>query len=187
MRAVSLRTSDVLTMPGPEVRRIYVDKRMGVHFQGMSKTLQFPQTIALQGAPTCSIGVSHEGLYNRLNDAGRLILFNQNAIQLGSAPFVRVGDEDRDADDAGPQGGRRPGRRARPEELLPSARSRPNQTSISIATPLAELSYRLPKVTVVRRLVSPFLSRSDHALMPVGRRGVRVHEPLAARDSRLRW
>ncbi|HJX71420.1 MAG TPA: hypothetical protein VJ346_05690, partial [Bacteroidales bacterium] len=63
---------------------------MTVHFQGMSKTLQFPHTIALQGAPTCSIGISPDGLYNRLNDAGRLILLNQNAIQLGSAPFIRI-------------------------------------------------------------------------------------------------
>ena len=66
---------------------------MTVHFQGMSKTLQFPHTIALQGAPTCSIGISPDGLYNRLNNAGRLILLNQNAIQFGSAPFIRVGDE----------------------------------------------------------------------------------------------
>jgi len=42
------------------------------------------------GAPTCSVGISPEGLYNRLNDAGRLILLNHNGVQLGSAPFVRV-------------------------------------------------------------------------------------------------
>ncbi len=165
---MSLRTSDVFTVPGPEVRRIYVENRMTVHFQGMSKTLQFPHTIALQGAPTCSIGISPEGLYNRLNDAGRLILLNQNAIQFGSAPFVRVGDKTRDAHDAGSQGGRRAGRRARPQELLPSAgrgRSRPRSRSRhrwrSCPTSCA-------KVDVVRRLVSPFLSRSAHALMPVG-------------------
>jgi len=66
---------------------------MTVHFQGMSKTLQFPQTVALQGAPTCSVGISPYGLYNRLNDAGRLIMLNQKAIQFASAPFVRIGDK----------------------------------------------------------------------------------------------
>ena len=66
---------------------------MTVHFQGMSKCLQFPQTVALQGAPTCSIGISPYGLYNRLNDAGRLIMLNQKAIQFASAPFIRIGDK----------------------------------------------------------------------------------------------
>ena len=66
---------------------------MTVHFQGMSKTLQFPQTAALQGAPTCSVGVSPYGLYNRLNNAGRLIMLNQKAIQFASAPCVRIDDE----------------------------------------------------------------------------------------------
>ena len=55
--------------------------------------MQFPQTIFLQGAPTCSVGISPEGLYNRLNDAGRLVFLNQKAIQLASAPFIRVGDK----------------------------------------------------------------------------------------------
>jgi uncharacterized protein (DUF608 family) len=166
-KALSLRTSDVFTVPGPQIRKIYVDNRMGVHFQGMSKTLQFPQTIALQGAPTCSIGISHEGLYNRLNDAGRLILLNQNAIQLGSAPFIRVGTKTRMLTTRDPRAAEGP-------DDVPALKNyyhdpvSAKETSISIATPLAELSYRLPEVTVVRRLVSPFLSRSDHALMPAG-------------------
>jgi hypothetical protein len=88
-----LKISDVYTISGSQISEIYVKNKMTVHFQGMSKTLQFPHTIALQGAPTCSIGISHEGLYNRLNNAGRLILLNQNAIQFGSAPFISVGDE----------------------------------------------------------------------------------------------
>src|SRR5512136_894222 len=92
-RSGSLRISDLFTISGSQISEIYVKNKMLVHFQGMSKTLQFPHTIALQGAPTCSIGISPEGLYNRLNNAGRLILLNQNAIQLGSAPFIRVGDK----------------------------------------------------------------------------------------------
>src|SRR3990172_5330766 len=89
----NLKISDIFTIAGKQISKIYNDNKMLVHFQGMSKTLQFPQTIALPGAPTCSIGISPEGLYNRLNDAGRLILLNQNAIQFASAPFIRVGDK----------------------------------------------------------------------------------------------
>ena len=54
----SLKISDVFTIAGSQISEIYVKNKMTVHFQGMSKTLQFPQTIALQGAPTCSIGIS---------------------------------------------------------------------------------------------------------------------------------
>ena len=89
----SVTMSDIYAITGPEIRKRYVDNKMSVHFQGMSKTLQFPHTIALMGAPTCSVGISPEGLYNRLNDAGRLILLNHNGVQLGSAPFVRVADK----------------------------------------------------------------------------------------------
>ena len=88
-KANSLKISDVFTISGSQISEIYVKNKMTVHFQGMSKTLQFPHTIALQGAPTCSIGISPDGLYNRLNNAGRLILLNQNAIQFASAPFIR--------------------------------------------------------------------------------------------------
>ena len=89
----SLKINDVFTISGKEISKIYVDNKMSVHFQGMSKTMQFPQTIFIQGAPTCSAGISPEGLYNRFNDAGRLVFLNQKAIQLASAPIVRVGDK----------------------------------------------------------------------------------------------
>jgi hypothetical protein len=92
-KSADFSVSDILTINGPKTAAIYEKNKMTVHFQGMSKTLQFPQTVALQGAPTCSIGISPYGLYNRLNDAGRLIMLNQKAIQFGSAPFVRIGDK----------------------------------------------------------------------------------------------
>src|SRR5512137_3069627 len=90
-KSAAFNLHDLYTIPGPKIASIYEKNKMTVHFQGMSKTLQFPQTVALQGAPTCSIGISPYGLYNRLNNAGRLILLNQKAIQFASAPFVRVG------------------------------------------------------------------------------------------------
>src|SRR5512135_3562754 len=90
MKSTAFDLRDIYTITGPEVVSIYEKNKMGVHFQGMSKTLQFPHTVALQGAPTCSIGVSPYGLYNRLNNAGRLIMLNQTAVQFGSAPYIRI-------------------------------------------------------------------------------------------------
>ena len=164
----SLKISDVFTISGARISEIYVKNKMSVHFQGMSKTLQFPHTIALQGAPTCSIGVSPDGLYNRLNNAGRLILLNQNAIQLGSAPFICVGENKAvmltTKDPKAAEG---------PDDV-PALKNyyhppvSEKQTSISIATPLAEFAYKLGKVSVIRRFVSPLLSGSSETLMPIG-------------------
>src|SRR5512137_2917798 len=91
-KSAAFNVRDIYTITGPKIASIYEKNKMAVHFQGMSKTLQFPQTVALQGAPTCSIGISPYGLYNRLNDAGRLIMLNQKAVQFGSAPYIRIGE-----------------------------------------------------------------------------------------------
>jgi hypothetical protein len=47
----SLKAGDIYTISGSRISGIYKVNKMTVHFQGMSKTLEFPQTIALQGAP----------------------------------------------------------------------------------------------------------------------------------------
>jgi uncharacterized protein (DUF608 family) len=166
-RPSALQTSDVFTITGSEISDIYVKNRMTVHFQGMSKTLLFPQTIALQGAPTCSIGLSPQGLYNRLNNAGRLILLNQNAIQFASAPLIRIDGKFTMLTTRDPLEVEGP-------DDIPALRNYyhppvpENVVSISIATPLLEMTYKLGKVSVTRRLVSPFLSGDAQALMPIG-------------------
>ncbi len=167
MPANSLKISDVFTISGAQISEIYVKNKMGVHFQGMSKTLQFPHTIALQGAPTCSIGISPEGLYNRLNNAGRLILLNQNAIQFASAPFIRIGDEFAMLTTRNPEVVEGPDDASALKNYYHPPVSE-EQTSISIATPLLEMAYKLGKVSVTRRMVSPFLSGNTQALMPIG-------------------
>jgi uncharacterized protein (DUF608 family) len=166
-KAGGLKISDVFTISGKRISDIYVKNKMTVHFQGMSKTLQFPHTIALQGAPTCSIGISPDGLYNRLNNAGRLILLNQNAIQFASAPFLRIDNKYVMLTTKNPEAFEGP-------DDVPALKNyyhppiSEKQTSISIATPLLELAYKLGKVNVTRRLVSPFLSGDTQALMPIG-------------------
>jgi uncharacterized protein (DUF608 family) len=167
-RPYSLKMSDLFTISGAQIPAIYVKNKMAVHFQGMSKTMQFPHTIFLQGAPTCSVGISPEGLYNRINDAGRLVYLNQKAIQLTSAPFIRIGD-----DKPVMLTTKKPELMESPNDIPVSERyyHRPvdiRQVTISLATPMAEMSYKLGKAKVTRRLISPFLSGNDQALMPIG-------------------
>jgi len=170
----SLKISDIFTISGKQISTIYDDNKMLVHFQGMSKTLQFPHTIALQGAPTLSVGISPEGLYNRLNNAGRLILLNQNAIQFASAPFIRVDDKFFMLTTRNPEVVEGPDDVPALKNYYHPAVSE-KQTSISIATPLLEMAYKLGKVNgfgrlttrVTRRFVSPFLSGNTQALMPI--------------------
>jgi len=158
---------DIYTVTGPRIAAIYKQNRMAVHFQGMSKTLQFPQTVALQGAPTCSIGISPYGLYNRLNDAGRLILLNQKAVQFGSAPFVRIGDQCTMLTQ------QQPGEAELPDDI-PAVKNyyhppiAERNFSLTIATPSLEIACKLGKIKIVRRLISPLLSGNDQTLLPVG-------------------
>ena len=39
---------DIYTIDGTEIAAIYEQNKMAVHFQGMSKCLLFPQTVALR-------------------------------------------------------------------------------------------------------------------------------------------
>ncbi len=167
-KSYSLKTNDIYTISGNQISDIYVKNKMTVHFQGMSKTLQFPHTIFLQGAPTCSIGISPDGLYNRLNNAGRLILLNQNAIQFASAPFISIDKEKPVMLTA-----KNPSTAEGPDDV-PALKNYyhpaipEKQISISLATPLAQLSYKLGNVKVTRKMISPFLAANAQALIPVG-------------------
>ncbi len=172
----NLNISDVFTISGDQISEIYKKNKMAVHFQGMSKTLQFPHTIAIQGAPTCSIGISPDGLYNRLNDAGRLILLNQNSIQFASAPFIRIfADQDmEDERDTYVMLTTKDPKAAESYDDVPALKNyyhppiSENQTAVSIATPLLEISYNMEKISVIRKYISPLLSGNSQTLMPIG-------------------
>jgi hypothetical protein len=166
-RSAEFDVREIFTIPGAKIAAIYEKNKMTVHFQGMSKTLQFPQTVALQGAPTCSVGISPYGLYNRLNDAGRLILMNQKAVQYASAPFLRIGEKTVMLTQKKPQLAETPDDIPAIENYYhpPIAE---NNVTLTIATPSLEIRYKLGKVRVTRRLISPFLSGNDQTLMPVG-------------------
>ena len=142
---------DIYTIAGPKITAIYGQNKMAVHFQGMSKTLQFPQTVALQGAPTCSIGISPYGLYNRLNDAGRLIMLNQKAVQFGSAPFIRIGDKSTLLTQ------KQPGETEWPDDIPAIKNYYPPSIDaknvwLTIATPTAEMALIFSLMTSLRML-----------------------------------
>lgn len=158
---------DIYTIRGDKIAAIYERNKMAVHFQGMSKCLQFPQTVALQGAPTCSIGISPYGLYNRLNDAGRLIMLNQNAVQFASAPFIRIGDKCTMLTQKKPGDAELPDDIPAVKNYYPPPVAEKN-VSLTIATPSLEIAYKLGKVKVIRRLISPLLSGGNQTLMPLG-------------------
>ena len=167
MKSNEFTLRDIYTISGPEVVSIYEKNKMAVHFQGMSKTLQFPQTVALQGAPTCSIGISPYGLYNRLNDAGRLIMVNQKAVQFGSAPYIRIGEACTMLTQ------KQPGETELPDDIPALKNYYPpsipeKDVSLTIATPSLEMAFKLGKIKVIRRLISPLLSGNDQTLMPFG-------------------
>ena len=166
-KSAAFNVRDIYTIAGARIAAIYEQNKMTVHFQGMSKTLQFPQTVALQGAPTCSVGISPYGLYNRLNDAGRLIMLNQKAIQFASAPFVRIGDKFTLLTQRKPQVSETPDDIPAIENYYHPPIAEKN-VSLTIATPSLEMACKLGKVKVIRRLVSPFLSGGDQTLMPFG-------------------
>ncbi len=162
----SFNIKDIYTISGSQIAEIYEKNKMTVHFQGMSKCLQFPHTVALQGAPTCSIGISPYGLYNRLNDAGRLIMLNQKSLQLGSAPYIstyngetlltQLHTGETESDDIPAL-----------KNYYPEPIEKEN-IKMTIATPSLEIEYTLEDVRVTRRLISPLLSGNEQALMPMG-------------------
>ena len=164
-KSTAFDVRDVYTIPGTKVTAIYEHNKMSVHFQGMSKTLQFPQTVALEGAPTCSIGISPYGLYNRLNDAGRLIMLNQKAVQFASAPYIRIDDQSTMLTQKQPA-------EADWSDDIPALKNYYHPTvpekdvALTIATPSLELAYKLKKAKVTRRVISPLLSGGDQVLMP---------------------
>ncbi|MEJ2567272.1 MAG: GH116 family glycosyl-hydrolase, partial [candidate division WOR-3 bacterium] len=178
-KSSGIEISDVFTIKGSQISEIYDKNKMSVHFQGMSKTLQFPHTIAIQGAPTCSIGISPDGLYNRLNNSGRLILMNSNAIQFASAPFIRIVGEEEEEEEILERVGTYMLTRRDPEKVegiddVPALKNYyhapvpEKDITISIATPSLEMVYKIGKVSVKRRLISPLFAERDEALMPLG-------------------
>src|SRR4030066_280628 len=109
-------------------------------------------------------------------NSGRLILINQNAIQFASAPFIRIGDETFMLTTKDP-------RAVEGVDDVPALKNyyhppvSEKQVSISLATPLLEMTYKLKKASLTRRMISPLLSGNNQALMPIGVEEYEIKNP----------
>ena len=73
-----LKTEELHTLDGAQAKMIYLFRKMGVHAQGLSATLDFPPTGVVTGAPTLATGVSPFGQVNFIcSDSGRSIRFGK--------------------------------------------------------------------------------------------------------------
>lgn len=149
------------TLNGSRINKIYEDNRMAVHNQGHYRSVASPQAIAKEGTLTLSLIISHHGTVTGIIDSGSLIFLNDNPLRMASIPFVCIDN--------------------RPPVMLTSYKAEnftgvddfplpqnyyhdfiaQKDISISLATPLAQLNYRLGKTEITRRIIPPLLSSSD--------------------------
>jgi cellobiose phosphorylase len=155
-----LRQEELHTLDGAQAKMIYLFRKMGVHAQGLSATLDFPPTGVVTGAPTLATGVSPFGQVNHLLDAGRSIRFGKR-MRFASTPMISVthaGKTEvrlltnlrRDEED---ERGEEP--QAYPDSLADEA------VSVTLAPPLMISRYELDGLRIVRTTVSPELAGSE--------------------------
>ncbi len=159
--AVSESIRRFYSLEGSRIIEVYDTNKMRVHNQGHYLSVASPQAIAKEGTLTLSVIISPHGTITGMIDAGALIFLNDNPLQLASVPFVRINDEEpfmltsyRPSSFCNPDDFPLPEKNYHRSIALKDIR-------ISIATPLAELHYHLPKTEITRRIVSSLLSKND--------------------------
>jgi uncharacterized protein (DUF608 family) len=158
---ISKRIQQFYTLNGVRIKEVYGKNRMGVHNQGHYLSVSSPLAIAKEGTLTLSVIISPDGTVSGLIDAGALIFLNDNPLQLGSIPYVRIGNDTCRMLAAFPMD-----KYCNPDDFpLPGNYYFPmvhqKDVSISLATPLAEMRYSINKTMVTRRIISPLLSQND--------------------------
>jgi cellobiose phosphorylase len=155
-----LKRDELHTITGSQAKVIYLFRRMLVHAQGLSATLDFPPTGVVTGAPTLSTGVSPFGQVNHLLDAGRSIRFGKRT-RFASTPMICV-----------TAGGRTEARlltnlkREDEDEKGEEPQSYPDSiadedVSVTLAPPSMISRYELDGVRIARTTISPELSGSE--------------------------
>jgi uncharacterized protein (DUF608 family) len=156
----SLNRDELHTISGAQAKVIYLFRRMLVHAQGLSATLDFPPTGVVTGAPTLSTGISPFGQVNHLLDAGRSIRFGKRT-RFASTPMLCVSQggktqtclltnlkrEDEDERGEEPQ--------AYPDAIADE------DVSVTLAPPSMMCRYELDGVRVARTTISPELSGNE--------------------------
>ena len=155
-----LRQEELHTLDGAQAKMIYLFRKMGVHAQGLSATLDFPPTGVVTGAPTLATGVSPFGQVNHLLDAGRSIRFGKR-MRFASTPMISVTHAGKTATrlltnlrrDEEDERGEEP--QAYPDSLADEA------VSVTLAPPLMISRYEMDGVRIVRTTVSPELAGNE--------------------------
>lgn len=149
------------TLSGTSIKKIYEDNRMAVHNQGHYRSVASPQAIAKEGTLTLSLIISHHGTVTGFIDSGSLIFLNDNPLRMASIPFVRIGNKNpvmltsyKAENFTGPDDF------PLPQNYYYDFPAQKN-ISISLATPLAQLHYRIAKTEITRRIIPPLLSSTD--------------------------
>jgi cellobiose phosphorylase len=83
----ALKRDELHTIGGELAKVIYLLRRMVVHAQGLSATLEFPPTGVVTGTPSLSTAISPFGQVNHLLDAGRSIRFGKR-MRYASTPML---------------------------------------------------------------------------------------------------
>lgn len=155
-----LKPEELHTLDGAQAKMIYLFRKMGVHAQGLSATLDFPPTGVVTGAPTLATGISPFGQMNHLLDAGRSIRFGKR-MRFASTPMINVTISGKTATrlltnlkrDEEDERGEEP--QAYPDSLPDEA------VSVTLAPPLMISRYELDGVRIVRTTVSPELAGGE--------------------------
>jgi len=156
-----LNRDELHTIGGELAKVIYLWRKMLVHAQGLSATLDFPPTGVVTGAPTLSTAVSPFGQVNHLLDAGRSIRFGKR-MRFASTPMICVASggksqarlltnlkrEDEDEKGEEPQ--------AYPESIADQ------DVSVTLAPPSMIARYEWEGVRVERTTISPELSGNEN-------------------------
>jgi len=176
-KANRVATTDIYTITARRSGGATSTTRCRCIFRGCPRPFSPPHDRA-HGAPTCSVGISPEGLYNRLNDAGRLILLNHNGVPAWFRA-VRCGSHGKTfhAHDQGPAIGEGPDDvpALKNYYILRLPRSRP---VCLLPRPWRSWPTSSAKIKVVRRLISS-VSVGDRSRADADRRrGIRGHEHL---------
>ncbi|MGD0042513.1 MAG: hypothetical protein ABSE84_19280, partial [Isosphaeraceae bacterium] len=155
-----LKRHELHTVGGELAKVIYLFRRMLVHAQGLSATLDFPPTGVVTGAPTLATGISPFGQVNHLLDAGRSIRFGKR-MRFASTPMIGITQagktqtrlltnlkrEDEDEKGEEPQ--------SYPDSIADE------DVSVTLAPPSMISQYELEGVRVARTTISPELSGTE--------------------------
>jgi cellobiose phosphorylase len=155
-----LKRHELHTVGGELAKVIYLFRRMLVHAQGLSATLDFPPTGVVTGAPTLATGISPFGQVNHLLDAGRSIRFGKR-MRFASTPMIGITQagktqtrlltnlkrEDEDEKGEEPQ--------SYPDSIADE------DVSVTLAPPSMISQYELEGVRVARTTISPELSGNE--------------------------